>query len=135
MIGRDLRPSLTLNDMRHGQTPSPALDADPSPGLAQPWLLADIGGTNARFGWLAAGSPAVRHVATLRAADHSGPAAAARAYLQQLAAELGGTEAVPRAAAFAVAAAVTGDRQRLGLFPCGHASRVGAGRLAAAQRL
>ena len=43
-----------------------------------PRLLADIGGTNARFGWLAAGSAQVEHVASLPAALHAGPAAAAR---------------------------------------------------------
>jgi glucokinase len=97
-----------MNQMRPGLPPGPA-DRNAA-GPARPWLLADIGGTNARFGWLAAGSPAVQHVATLRAADHAGPAAAARAYLQQLAAQVGAGAAVPHAAAFAVATAVSGDR-------------------------
>ncbi len=72
-------------------------------------MLADIGGTNARFGWLADGQTQVQHVATLAAADHAGPAAAARAYLQHLAAVLGPAYEPPRAAAFAVATAVGGD--------------------------
>ena len=77
---------------------------------ARPWLLADIGGTNARFGWLAPGSSAVAHVATLRGADHAGPAEAARAYLDNLARQLGGDYTPPRAGAFAVATAVGGDQ-------------------------
>ena len=77
---------------------------------ARPWLLADIGGTNARFGWLAQGSDRVEHVASLRGADHAGPAAAARAYLDDLARQLGGDYSPPRAAAFAVATAVGSDQ-------------------------
>ncbi len=83
-------------------------------------LVADIGGTNARFGWCFGGaadtasgagdaSAGVAHVATLACADHDGPAAAARAYLAQLALQLGPAYQPPRAAAFAVATAVTGD--------------------------
>lgn len=78
--------------------------------LPRPWLLADIGGTNARFGWLAEGSDAISHVASLRGADHSGPAAAAQAYLDGLALQLGRDHAPPRAAAFAVATAVGSDQ-------------------------
>ena len=74
-----------------------------------PWLLADIGGTNARFGWLPAGQQQPLHVATLAAADHAGPTAAARSYLAALAVTLGDGYQPPRAAAFAVATAVTGD--------------------------
>ena len=77
---------------------------------ARPWLLADIGGTNARFGWLAQGSDDVAHVATLRGADHAGPAEAARAYLDTLATRLGSSYSPPRAGAFAVATAVGSDR-------------------------
>jgi glucokinase len=54
--------------------------------LGRPWLLADIGGTHARFGWLGAGTGAVSEVRTLKTADHAGPVAAARAYLSDLAA-------------------------------------------------
>ncbi|MCW5609226.1 MAG: glucokinase [Rubrivivax sp.] len=77
--------------------------------LPRPWLVADIGGTHARFGWLAAGSDQVTQVQTLRGADHDGPVAAARHYLQGLAATLGAGHATPRAAAFAVATPVAGD--------------------------
>lgn len=81
-------------------------------GPARPWLVADIGGTNARFGWLAEGDDDAQHVATLRGASHDGPAAAARAYLADLQCQLGGTYRQPRAAAFAVATAVAGDQIR-----------------------
>jgi glucokinase len=72
--------------------------------------VADIGGTNARFGWIAAPGAAITHVAKFRTDAHPGPAAAARAYLDQLAAELGAAYQPPRAAAFAVATAVGDDR-------------------------
>ena len=92
--------------------PHPSPDARGS-SLARPWLVSDIGGTNARFGWLAPGSGTVQHVATLRVADHAGPAAAARAYLAQLAHTLGADAVVPRAAALAVATAVGQDQVAL----------------------
>jgi len=78
--------------------------------LPGPWLVADIGGTNARFGWLAGSASTVEHVATIPAAGHAGPSEAARAYLQQLANALGNRYRAPRAGAFAVATAVDGDR-------------------------
>jgi glucokinase len=96
---------------------------------APAWLVADIGGTNARFGWCAdtavsatgtadtagtagaanAATAPVTHVATLACSDYDGPAAAARAYLAQLALQLGPAYQPPCAAAFAVATAVSGD--------------------------
>jgi glucokinase len=80
------------------------------PGAAtRPWLLADIGGTNARFGWLAPDAFEVTHVQTLPAAAHAGPAAAARAYLLALSQRLGAGYQAPGAGAFAVATAVRGD--------------------------
>ncbi|MFO1294246.1 MAG: glucokinase [Rubrivivax sp.] len=81
-----------------------------APALPLPWLLADIGGTNARFGWVGEPDMPVARVRVLRTADHADPAAAARAYLDALAAELGSGHAAPRAAAFAVATAVGADR-------------------------
>ena len=95
-----------MNDLSHPQV---AVLAAAS-ALHRPWLVADIGGTHARFGWLAAGSEEVAHVATLRGGDFDGPAAAARAYLADLAAHLGSAFRAPRAGAFAVATAVGGDR-------------------------
>jgi len=86
------------------------------PRLARPqrsWLLADIGGTNARFGWLVEGTHQVSHVVTLPVARFSGPAAAAQAYLADLALHLGAAYQSPRAAAFAVATAVGADEVAL----------------------
>ncbi len=79
-------------------------------GLQRPWLLADIGGTNARFGWLDEGAHSVSHVVTLPCAAYAGPVDAVRAYLAQLAPLLGGRWHPPRAGAFAVATAVGEDR-------------------------
>src|SRR5512145_201673 len=66
-------------------------------------LIADIGGTHARFALVdedgRAGAPVV-----MRCADHAGPAEAARAFL---AAQDGGPR--PVRAAFAVASPITGD--------------------------
>lgn len=80
---------------------------------ARPWLLADIGGTNARFGWVAPGSQEVAHTATLPGAVHAGPVAAAQAYLAQLQQSLGADYRPPAAGAFAVATAVGGDHVAL----------------------
>ena len=82
-------------------------------GPERPWLLADMGGTNARFGWLADGAVPVAHVKTLPVARFSGPAAAAQAYLADLALQLGAAYQPPRAAAFAVATAVGADEVAL----------------------
>jgi glucokinase len=84
------------------------------PARPFPWLVADIGGTNARFGLITGDAPdfvrlAVRHVRTLPVAAFPGPAHAAQAYLDTLAAELGPAFRAPRAAAFAVATSVTDD--------------------------
>ncbi|MBT9493566.1 MAG: glucokinase [Paucibacter sp.] len=81
---------------------------------AYPCLVADIGGSNARFGWLAARGAEVAHIAVMPVADHAGPVAAVRAYLQMLRPLLGGPlEAAPKRAAFAVATAVVGDSVEL----------------------
>ncbi|MDP1534473.1 MAG: glucokinase [Rubrivivax sp.] len=77
--------------------------------LPRPWLLADIGGTNARFGWLAAGSVAAEHVETLPTADYAEPGDAVEAYLARLSSALGNAYQAPRAAALAVATAVDAD--------------------------
>ena len=74
-----------------------------------PRLVADIGGTNARFGWIAAPRADVEQVQTLAVPDHAGPAAAARTYLTGLARTLGPAYRPPRHAAMAVATPVTGD--------------------------
>lgn len=78
-----------------------------------PWLVADIGGTNARFGWVAGPGTGVAQVRTLACAAHAGPAEAAHAYLGELREQLGAAYAPPQAAAWAVATAIAGDRVEL----------------------
>ncbi len=75
-----------------------------------PWLVADIGGTNARFGWVAGPALRVEHVRTLPVAGCATPAQAVEAYLDHLKAHLAEGFRMPRRAAFAVATAVTGDQ-------------------------
>jgi glucokinase len=80
-------------------------------GASYPWLLADIGGSNARFAWMPHEGAEPSHVRTLAVAEYPRLADAAQAYLNglvhagQVAAGL-----QPKAAAFAVATAVDGDR-------------------------
>ncbi|WP_326541045.1 glucokinase [Pseudorhodoferax sp.] len=78
-----------------------------------PRLVADIGGTNARFAWLAAPGGEPAHGRTLPVAEHAGPAEAARHYLDGLAETLGTGWQPPRRAALAVATAITGDEVAL----------------------
>ncbi|MBI3445247.1 MAG: glucokinase, partial [Magnetospirillum sp.] len=66
-------------------------------------LVADIGGTHARFALVKDGE--AHNPTVLRCADYDGPATAAKAYLTSL----GGEERVVRGA-FAVASAIAGDR-------------------------
>ncbi|MEN9543347.1 MAG: glucokinase [Pseudomonadota bacterium] len=75
-----------------------------------PRLVADIGGTNARFGWLGDASSPVQHVRRLSVMAHAGPAQAVRAYLGEIGHLMGAEPCPPRRAAFAVASSVTGDR-------------------------
>ncbi|WP_374567173.1 glucokinase [Ideonella sp.] len=82
----------------------------PDAASSYPRLVADIGGTNARFGWLAAPGASAAHVKKLAVPAYPAPADAARAYLAGLAAELGAGYQPPRQAAIAVATAVSGDR-------------------------
>jgi glucokinase len=72
-------------------------------------VVADIGGTNARFGWLRAPGAPVEHVRTLAVRDFPGPAHAVQAYLASLAPVLGAGEPGPSWAAFAVATPVSAD--------------------------
>lgn len=76
---------------------------------AYPWLVADIGGTNARFGYVLGPGAAIESIKVLPVREHDGPASAARAYLALLAQE-GGARPAPRSAAFALATAIDGDR-------------------------
>jgi glucokinase len=71
---------------------------------AAPGLLADIGGTNARFA-LCADDGSIAALRVLACAEHPDPAAAAQAYLAEIAPPLR-----PIRGAFCVASPVTGDR-------------------------
>jgi glucokinase len=79
---------------------------------AYPWLVADIGGTNARFGLVSGPDAQVRHVVALRCAEYASPQEAALAYLDRLAAELG-RRPQPRLAGFALATPIDGDAIKL----------------------
>ncbi len=70
-----------------------------------PGLIADIGGTNARFALVAPRSAEPLQPLVLHCADYAGPAEAARSYLERV-----GVERPPRRAAFAIASPVLGDR-------------------------
>jgi glucokinase len=76
-------------------------------GSDVPALVADIGGTHARFALVGPDGEAANPV-VLRCADYEGPAPAIKAYL---AGQGGG--AAPRRAAFAVASVIDGDRIEL----------------------
>jgi len=98
-------------------SPSPAAGLcvavlPPPSDAGYPRLVADIGGTHARFGWLAAPGAPVADVRKLVAAHFPGPAEAVRAYLDGLACPAGLPRPAPRHAAIAVATAVDGDEVR-----------------------
>ncbi len=69
-----------------------------------PWLVADVGGTNARFGTVSGPGAEVEDVRVLPVAAHAGPAAAVRHYL----AERSGP--APQSMAMALATPVHEDR-------------------------
>ena len=75
--------------------------------------MADIGGTNARFGWVGGSAGTVEHVRKLSVPQHAGPAEAVRTYLGELADTLGSSFQAPRRGAFAVASTIAGDRVAL----------------------
>lgn len=75
-----------------------------------PHLVADIGGSNARFGWLQAAGEPVRHIRKFAVADFATPVLAANTYLHDIKDQLGTTYRAPRRAAFAVAATLDGDQ-------------------------
>ena len=81
-----------------------------------PWLVADVGGTNVRFGLVDDEGGEVRHVQVFATAAYAGPAQAAVAYLAQRQAADARFRA-PRAAAFAVATAV--EREPIALTNAG----------------
>ncbi|MDM4764645.1 glucokinase [Pelomonas sp. SE-A7] len=78
--------------------------------MNQPCLVADIGGSNARFGLVEKSGGSVVHVRTLPVAAHAGLAEAVESYLAGLP---GGADALPIKpvlGAVAVATAIAGDR-------------------------
>jgi glucokinase len=75
---------------------------DQASGLTEPILVADLGGTNARFAIAERVSPELANVVQFPCAAHHGPEAAIRSYLAQI-------DAKPEYASIAVAAPVTGD--------------------------
>ncbi len=76
-----------------------------------PWLVADIGGSNARFAWVDGPGKSVEHVRKLPVAQYESLRAAAEAYLRELAGL--GIVARPRRASLALATAIKGDRIEL----------------------
>jgi glucokinase len=75
-----------------------------------PVLVADIGGTNARFAWAESSTLTLTHKVTFKVADFESPLAAAQHYLKLLEAEGKGSYRPPQEAVFAVAAPLDGDR-------------------------
>lgn len=82
--------------------------ADAAAG-SHPRLVADIGGTNARFGWIDNPGARASCVRRLAVPEHEGPASAVRVYLDELARTLGPAYVPPRHAALAVATPVVDD--------------------------
>lgn len=77
---------------------------------AAPLIVADIGGTNARFGWADQPGGAIEHVRTLSTQDHAGPGQAMRRYIEDLPAECHrAIEGQGMQAAWALAAIIAGD--------------------------
>jgi glucokinase len=74
------------------------------------WLLADIGGTNARFGLQLGIGAKIEHVRTLPVAQFPDLASAVVSYLGTMSAELGTDYFPPTQAAFAVATATGADQ-------------------------
>ena len=72
-----------------------------------PRLLADVGGTNARFAWQASAGAPITDVRVLPCAEHPTLQAAMHAYLDGL------NQGRPQAAAIAIANPITGDEVRM----------------------
>jgi glucokinase len=82
----------------------------PINGTGFPWLLADIGGSNARFGLKLSANAEISHIKSIPVALHATPVKAAQTYLDHISVSMGADYQPPRKAAFAVATAVTGDQ-------------------------
>ncbi|WP_193385197.1 glucokinase, partial [Rubrivivax gelatinosus] len=77
--------------------------------VPRPWLVADIGGTNARFALVDGAGAPPRDIHRVRCADYAGPVEAARAYLAERQAAAGTGWQAPDWAAVAVATPVGQD--------------------------
>ncbi len=67
-------------------------------------LLADVGGTHARFAWQTHAQAPLEHIRVLRCAEHASLSAALHSYLSSLG------MGTPSRAVVAIATAITGDR-------------------------
>ncbi|MFX1678015.1 glucokinase [Mitsuaria sp. CC2] len=76
-----------------------------------PWLVADIGGSNARFAWVDGPGKGVAHVRKLPVAHYESLRDAAEAYLKELAGL--GISTRPKRASLALATAIKSDRIEL----------------------
>lgn len=77
-----------------------------------PWLVADIGGTNCRFGLVRDADHPAEDIVGYRCADHPSPEAAAAVYLAEVSARTG-RPVRPRRIALAIATAVDGDTAQM----------------------
>jgi glucokinase len=80
---------------------------NPTNGLLRARLLADVGGTNARFAWQAGPGEPITDVRVLPCADHATLQEAIRVYLNDLG------RGTPDAVAIAIANPITGDQIRM----------------------
>ncbi len=71
-----------------------------------PWIVADVGGINARLAWVLSPERGVEHLQSLAVADHAGPLEAIQAYMH---ATRSLVPDPPRRAALAMAASPSGD--------------------------
>jgi len=95
--------TLRLSTRRHASTGAIDLNQEST----YPRLLGDIGGTNARFAWLASSGADLTDVATYPTADYATVLDAIRAYLRAHA------KPTPRWCAIGIATAITGDQVQM----------------------
>ncbi|MBB5206059.1 glucokinase [Inhella inkyongensis] len=88
------------------------MPASLNPAAPLPWLLADVGGSHARFAWVEAAGQAPQHVRTLAVSEFPSLQAAAQAYLEGLRLQRPGEPARPASAALALATPLGGDAVR-----------------------
>lgn len=94
-----------------------------APAAPYPWLLADIGGSNARFAWVEKPGMQPLHVRTLAVADYPQLVDAAHAYLSSLVQVGLAQRSRPGSAAFAVATAPGGEHVEFTNSPWGFSRR------------